>query len=144
MFVSSKSLRFLLASAVVCSASASDKQLQHNRNNDPTTKTASTGPLRRHLNNRQRVHKSLFVDKAAATVSAVASETKPCQAYDPSSKVQYLCKQIEAYTSNGSGNKSGVVKNICKAIDEIYDSVIVVDVVETAGLSLDDVLALGM
>lgn len=70
-------------------------------------------------------------------------EANPCKKYDPSSKEQYLCKQLQAYSSNGRGDKSGVVKNICKTIDEIYDSLITVDVIETAGLSLDDVLVFG-
>ena len=61
--------------------------------------------------------------------------------YDPSSNKQYLCKQVVAF-SNGGGNKDGVIKNICKTIDEIYDSNIVVDVLQTAGLFLNDVLDL--
>ena len=67
----------------------------------------------------------------------------PCKKYDPSSKEQYLCKQLQAFSSNGDGNKFGVVDNICVTISEIYDSNIVVDVIETAGLSLDDVLGMG-
>ena len=63
--------------------------------------------------------------------------------YGPSSKEQYLCKHIVAILNNGNGNNVGVVENIGKAIDEIYDSVVVVDIIETAGLSLEDVLLLG-
>ena len=97
---------------------------------------------------------STATDTAIASNSASSSESSspnPCKKYAPSSDERKLCNLLRSYfmkdedeeseeseESYSSDDKSG----ICKKIDEIYDSIIVVDVIETAGLTLDDVLAL--
>ena len=144
-----RSLHLIVVIAVATSSSVPD---------DQAAVDVDAGPSLRRGLKKNFLRTNIFdteTDTAIASNSASSSESSspnPCKKYAPSSDERKLCILLRSYftkdeeseeseqseESDSSDDKSG----ICKKIDEIYDSIIVVDVIETAGLTLDDVLAL--
>lgn len=103
----------------VVAASISDEQLLPEQLEDMVNDIEPAGDNGRELKNdlhSLRRRKDILFDDA------------------PGSKEQHLYNLLLA-ARNGKGNKSGVVKNIVKIIDEINDPNVVVRAIEAAGLS---------
>ena len=133
IFLSNLLLLVLAASTTnnaVATSSAFDEQQPDgivNVKREPAAQTSLRGPnaIGRDLKNTKS---DVFVHE--------------CNKYDDNSDARKLCKLILA-SNKGNGKKSGAENQIVKTIDEMNDPLLVVAVIEAAGLSLSDPLLRG-